>query len=919
MRPSFVVTPNRPNGPEVAPDVTARRGDHGSLLEHRLPDWRPGRGRCRVPRTVPQDGSNMAKPSTGIQALDELVYGLRAGDNVVWKVDSVADYAAMTQPFWRAAARSGHKVVYFRYAQHEPIVPNDADVQLVTIDPAFGFEQFITQVHQTIAESEDDCCYVFDMFTDLVCDWFSERMIGNFFSLTCPYIRAIGALGYFGVLRNYHSYYAVEPIDETAQVLVDVYRFGGQLYLHPIKVAQRHSPTMYLLHRWDGDALVPIQDSATTAAVTHSSPWPGLQSASYRMIGMWDRRFMRAEELLDAHRRGEAPDAAISEKFDKLATQLLSRDARVVEMLRRYLTLVDIIDVWKHVVGSGMIGGKSVGMLLSRAILRHAGEKWDALLEQHDSFYVASDVFYSFLVQNDCWWIRQKQKNPATLLDGIEEARARIFKGTFPSYLVSRFSDMLDYFGQSPIVVRSSSLLEDAFGNAFAGKYESVFCPNQGTRQQRLDEFLHAVRVVYASSLSEQALLYRAKRGVLEGDEQMALLVQRVSGTQYGTVFYPQLSGVGLSINPFVWSSDIEPEAGVLRLVFGLGTRAVERTDDDYTRIVALNAPFRRPEGAPEDIRKYSQKRVDYLDLTRNSLVASYFNEIAGRSPGLPVEAFASKEAHVDREGRRVEGPVGIELDHVLERFPIARDMRELMSCLREAYGCPVEIEFTFSLNESGGYRINLLQCRPFQIREQDGHVEIPETPPEEDVLMRTSGAVLGTSRTMYVDRILYVVPAAYAKLSTRARFSIARLIGKVTRLKGESRAETPMLVGPGRFGTTIPELGVPVTFADIGAVRVLCELDTMHEGLKPDLSLGTHFFHELAETDMLYLGYVRSRDGNVMNLTYFDQAPNRLAELLPDEANWSDTLRLIEPAAGQRILLYANHLEQRALLLLER
>jgi hypothetical protein len=373
---------------------------------------------------------------------------------------------------------------------------------------------------------------------------------------------------------------------------------------------------------------------------------------------------------------------------------------------------------------------------------------------------------------------------------------------------------------------------------------------------------------------------------------------------------------VGLSTNPFVWSTEIEPAAGVLRLVFGLGTRAVERTDDDYTRIVALNVPFRRPEGAAEDIRKYSQKRVDYLDLTRNSLVSSYFNEIAGRSPGLAVDVFASREALVDRDGRRIDGPVGIELDRVLEQYPIARDMRELMGCLRDAYGCPVEIEFTLSLSEAGGYHVNLLQCRPFQLREQDGHVAIPDVPREEEILMRTNGAVLGTSRTMCVDRIIYVVPSSYGKLSTRARFSIARLIGKVTRLKGGKRADSPMLIGPGRFGTTIAELGVPVTFSEIGSVRVLCELDTMHEGLKPDLSLGTHFFHELAETDMLYLGFALRRDGTLVNLEYLDHAPNRLAELLPEEANWSDTLRVIEPAAGQRFLLYANHLEQRALVL---
>jgi len=168
-------------------------------------------------------------------------------------------------------------------------------------------------------------------------------------------------------------------------------------------------------------------------------------------------------------------------------------------------------------------------------------------------------------VRNDCWHIRQKQKDSATLFEGIEGARRRILEGEFPDYIIKRFSDMLDYFGQTPIIVRSSSLLEDNFGNAFSGKYESIFCANNGTHQHRLEEFLNAVRVIYASAMSKEALIYRAKRGVLDKDEQMALLVQRVSGAKYGDFFFPQLAGVGISFNSYAWEKSIDPEAGLAR------------------------------------------------------------------------------------------------------------------------------------------------------------------------------------------------------------------------------------------------------------------------------------------------------------------------------------------------------------------
>src|SRR3990167_6344357 len=220
-----------------------------------------------------------------------------------------------------------------------------------------------------------------------------------------------------------------------------------------------------------------------------------------------------------------------------LLRMAISRDERMLELARKYLTLGDLLAVWKRMIGTGLIGGKAVGMLMAGAILKQADPRWSDLLEAHDSFFIGSDVFYTFLVENGCWWLRQKQRDPATFLDGVEEARRRILTGRFPDYIRREFAEMLDYFGQSPIIVRSSSLLEDSFGNAFAGKYESVFCANQGPHQKRLEDFMSAVRTIYASTMSEKALRYRAQRGILDRDEQMSLLVQRVSGTRHGALF----------------------------------------------------------------------------------------------------------------------------------------------------------------------------------------------------------------------------------------------------------------------------------------------------------------------------------------------------------------------------------------------
>jgi hypothetical protein len=857
--------------------------------------------------------------STGLPGLDRVLQGLRSGDNIVWQVDSIEDYVPFVQPYCANALARGRRLIYFRFAKHPPLVKDDSGAEIHILHPEIGFEAFITEIHNVIERAGHEAFYVFDALSELSLDLISDRMLGNFYMLTCPYLYALHTVAYYALLKNYHSFYAASPIAETTQILLDVYRHKEKLYVHPRKVKHRYSPTMHMLHVWDGNEFRPVTESNVIADVLTSAPWSGLNTGLERP-GSWSRVFIKAEETLEAKKRGEVGAAKVRETEDLLIHMAITRDERAVELARKYLTMSDILDVRKRMVSSGLIGGKSFGMLLARAILKKADPRWDNILEPHDSFFIGSEDFYSFLVNNHCWRLRQLQKDPKRFMEGAEEARQRMLMGTFPDLMRDRFANLLDYFGQAPMIVRSSSLLEDNYGNAFAGKYESVFCANQGPRHIRLDDLMNAVRTIYASSMSEEALSYRAERGLLDQDEQMALLVQRVSGVQYGTLFLPHVAGVGLSFNPYAWSKDIDPRAGVVRLVFGLGTRAVERTEDDYTRVVALNAPSRRPEAHWDQVRRYAQRRVDVLDLEINQLVTRDFPDVAAGCQGLPIEYMASRDEELMRrmEERGVQDafPWILTFDHLLGETPFAKDMREMMQVLQEAYGSPVEIEFTLNFRPDGSYKINLLQCRRFQF-DNAGLVRSAKASEVagEDVLLEARGAVIGKSRIGRLDRVIYIVPAAYSALSVQDKYEIARVIGRVCHLREDGPRKIVMLIGPGRWGTSTPALGVPVSFREIRPVSVLSEIVHMRDDLIPDVSLGTHFFSDLIETDIVYVAFFPGREGNAMNREFLEHAPNSLEHLLPDAEKWSSVVRVIDADSlgeGITLKMTSDSLEQR-------
>jgi pyruvate,water dikinase len=833
--------------------------------------------------------------STGLPNLDKVLSDLISGDNVVWRVDSIDDYYPFVVPFYQCALKQGRQLIYFRFAQHRELVSADSGATIYTVNAEEGFENFITEIFNAIEKHGPGVCYVFDSLSELAVDWYSDRMLGNFFMLTCPYLYRMETIAYFGLLRNYHSSFAVNSIHTTAQIVLDVYRNRNRLYLHPLKVYDRHSPTMYTLHSLEGDRFLPVTRSATITEILAQVPQPWLDFTNQR-IGMWQNAFMQAQDTLSEVRSGKVPSQELDYHFHRLSRMAITRDPRVLRLVEQYLDLEDLIAIRKRMIGTGLIGGKSVGMLLARAILRKRGEGWEERLETHDSFFVGSDVFYTYLVQNDCWWARWKQRNAATLLEGVENARQRMLSGNFPESIKNQFMEMLEYFGQSPIIVRSSSLLEDNYGNAFSGKYQSVFCANQGSPKERLETFISAVRKVYASTLSKEALMYRAKRDLLDRDEQMALLIQRVSGAVYDDLYFPHIAGVGFSFNPYVWSSDIDPKAGMLRLVFGLGTRAVERCDDDYTRVVALNAPLRRPESTLDEVRKFAQRRADVLDLRANQLVSRYIEDVVKSARDIPLPTFASRDLDLERRMREQNMPNVfswvLTFEKLFQETDFVKYMRDMLDILQKAYGCAVDVEFTCNFLEDQTYRINLVQCRPFQVQRGSGEVAIGSIPRTARIILETHGPIIGQSVVNAIDRLIFVVPSHYSSLPTADRYAIARLVGKLAQV--DKSKKSIMLIGPGRWGTTTPSLGVPVSFTEINTVSVICELATMHEGLIPDVSLGTHFFNDLVEFNILYMAVYPDRKDGIFNEQFLHKAPNHLTELIPDAAQWADVVKVI-------------------------
>ncbi len=630
-----------------------------------------------------------------------------------------------------------------------------------------------------------------------------------------------------------------------------------------------------------------------------------------------DMLFQQAEEIerMPVGKR-KSFEARLQEIKAVLIRTMISDQLAYLNIARKWFTMADLRDIYQRKIGYGKIGGKSAGMMLAYRILREAAplEVQEAVRIPVSNF-MASDLFYVFMESNDLvHWVDQKYKPESQMRSEYPRIVRDFVKGRLPDDILQRLREILVEAGKRPLIVRSSSLLEDNFGTSFAGKYDSFFCPNQASPDENLAALAEAIARVYASCVNPNALLYRHAKGLVEYDERIAILLQFVEGEQFGRYFLPQAAGVAFSRNLYRWSPQIHKEDGFLRLVWGLGTRAVESFGDEHPRLVALSHPLLQPVDAVEEILQHSQQSVDLIDLEKNALRTFPVREVlSGQYPLLRYVAQVQAEGYLSSLSSSMvdANRLVVTFDGLLRRTPFARLMKVLLATIEEAYDSPVDTEFTAEVIDPNAAHpkvcISLLQCRPQSHLRDAREVELPAKLNARDIIFSTRRLV---PRGIVTDIrwVLFVPPEGYFALATAAeRNRLERTIGAVN---AALKDEAYISIGPGRWGTSTPDLGVGIKYGDIYCTRALIELTG--EDIAPDLepSFGTHFFQDLVESNIYPLNVNLDDKDSVFNRGFFYRTPNHLDDFVRSDERLLNALRLIKVAdfcPGHSITLVMN------------
>lgn len=611
-----------------------------------------------------------------------------------------------------------------------------------------------------------------------------------------------------------------------------------------------------------------------------------------------------------------SPDEAVGIRV-ALLSRFFSSQLSFVSLAKNHIVYRDIDRILQRTLWSrkrpGRLGGKAAGMNLARAILLPTLAEKDPELEKYvrtpDTWYLNSGVFSEFLDRNNLYCFRTfKYKDQEAIEQESNRVEELFQSATFAPEVVEDFRKILREIGEHPIIIRSSSMLEDSFGLAFAGKYLSVFLTNQGDLETRLSGFIHGMKRVFASTFAPDPIHYRLDHGLLDFDERMAMMVQKVVGRRFGRYFFPFAAGVLFSRNVYAWTPRIRKEEGLARLVFGLGTRAVDRVGSDYPRMIPLSHPLLRPELTSSQIEKYSQRQVDVLNLESGRLETVDFMTLKAETdhPDLYYAVSVNRDGQLSAPHFRSqdldEGNCCLTFENLLQKTPFVGLAKKILSKVEAAYKRPVDIEFAW---DDGHFY--LLQCRSLSVRSEPEQVVLPPDIPTDNILFRThAGLVNGIVEDM--DYIVYVDPRAYDLLPTfEQKMEIARAVNVLNRQLAGNRYA---LMGPGRWGSNDINLGIKVTYSDISKARLLVEVAFAREGYTPEVSYGTHFFQDLVEANIMVVPLFPESPGALLNEGFFLGSRNVLRELAPEVQDCEGVVRVIDvPSAcsGHLFHVYLN------------
>ncbi len=641
-----------------------------------------------------------------------------------------------------------------------------------------------------------------------------------------------------------------------------------------------------------------------------------------------DVLFAQAEkyEALAAEERAKVKHH-LQEIIVVLIKGMVSDQLPFVSRAKNFLTVSDLQEIKRRRIGRGKIGGKAAGMLLAWQALQREDPRDEMDVHSRvaipESYFIGSDVYYEFNAVNRLvHFMDQKYKTQEQIEADYPQIQQAYLGARFSEDITHQLRMLLEEVGNHPLIVRSSSLLEDSFGTSFAGKYDSFFCPNQGGPEENLQALVNAICRIYASVLSPAALLYRRHQGLTDYDERMAILIQKVQGVRFHDYFFPTVAGVAFGHNPFRWTQRIRREDGFLRLVWGLGTRAVDRVPNDYPRMVALSHPGLRPERQASEIHKYSQRLIDLLDLKDNAFKSMPVAEVISADYAFQTELFSLHQEEwiqpiLTRPATMHPSRMVLTFDHLLSKTDFVPLMCAMLKKLERQLQYIPDVEFTVEIIP-GSPRpqlvIHLLQCRPLSSHDWARVPAVPKDIPAQDRIFSSNrlvpqGHVCGVRYIVYVDPRRYHQTPDYVTKS-----EVARVVGRLNKaLEGQPF----IMAGPGRWGSTNLDLGVKVTYADIYNAKALVEIAADTGDSAPEASYGTHFFQDLVEAQIYPLALYPGSEGTEFNWAFFEQAPNVLASLLPAEAQYAQYIQVIDVPAvsgGRFLELVMNGEQEEAL-----
>ena len=512
--------------------------------------------------------------------------------------------------------------------------------------------------------------------------------------------------------------------------------------------------------------------------------------------------------------------------------------------------------IWFSRMGEGSLGGKARGLaFLNNLVYKHhlAAKYANVQISIPRTVVIATDYFDQFIIENDLQYVIDSDISDEEILSEFVSSR-------LPEPLVEELRAFLETT-RSPLAIRSSSKLEDSSYQPFAGVYSTYMIPLVENKDQMLRMLGKAIKSVYASVFYSGSRTYIQTTGNLLSEEKMAVVVQSICGSEHDGLYYPMISGVARSVNFYPIGNE-KAEDGIVDLAFGLGKTVVDggnslRFSPKYPKKILQLSETKLALRDTQKMMYALDLRPGAFKISKNEGVNLAHSKVADILPSYSHPELVASTFSIENNrmlpGITANGPRVISFDAILKygRYPLAQIIKDVLEICKNELMCDIEIEFAADLiQKENGVRMNvkLLQVRPVGEYSSDNSISIDKVSEEmEHVLVRSSKA-LGSGRVEGITHIVHVPSDIFDSAKTKEMAAEIAQFNNMVKKEGGSY----LLIGPGRWGSSDPWLGIPVMWSEISEAKMIVE--SAIPGYQIEPSQGTHFFQNITSLGVGYL-----------------------------------------------------------------